>query len=365
MEKEFERIAGELSKIWNYSSIPVAMDKATFEELVRANELALRIISSQYGEGHYENMSHPFTTRVSALPDPEISIVPFRIDYLRNRQGVYTMYDLNTQPGVPGSFFWEEFFQRTGAQGFTRDGRRYGFYREFPLLGEIFKGFAGQRPAVALYQEPDPEMGASTVKGLTAICGKTSSLGHYTIDFVQERARLGDYDIIEPFYFIRGDMARVFSNYETALKEDKPLGSNLKLEPYTSKDMAFARNMDSYLNSDDCKFLKERIAFPCDNGSVKKRLYGMSGTGYYDGDDSVPWSDELVRQERLFPEMCRVSCPTGVREMMYDVGITSIMVFKGSELTDFHPVADITIRAREKHPISGPDTNVVPGVVEL
>ncbi len=361
----FKAISGELSKIWNYSWIPVSLDPKTFSELTRANELALKIIAEQYREGHYENNSHPFTHKISCLDDPEISIVPFRIDYLKKRDGTFAMYDLNTQPGVPGSFFWEEFWRQRGTDRFIQHGKELRYFRIFPILGDIFKDHSGDRPRIAMFQERDPMMGKSTLRGLTTICEKTSSFGYYNIDFVQERDDLEGYHVIEPFYFIRGDVTKVFSNYTTALKTGRPLASNLKLEPYTSKDMSFATNMESYLDSGEGEFLRERIAFPSKGDGVKKRLYGMSGTGYYDGNDSIPWSKELVCQERLFPERCQVSRGKDIIEMMYDVGITSIMVFRGCEMVDFHPVVDITIRAKEEHPISGPDTNVVPAAVEI
>lgn len=360
----FKNISEELSKIWNYSWIPIILEPKTFAELCRANELALKIISDQYREGHYENISHPFTRRVSGLKDPEISVVPFRIDYLKKEDGTYAMYDLNTQPGIPGSYFWEEFWQRNGTVKFAIDRRRFEFFRVFPVLGDIFKKFSTNRPKIALFQEPDPTMSNNTIDGLSAACKKTSSYGYYEAEFVLDRERLHEYDIIEPFYFIRGDLSLVFLNYEIAIKENKPLGSNLKLEPYTSKDMAFANNMESYLGSNDSQFLKERTASISHDGGVKKRLYGMSGTGYYEGDNSIPWSDELLTQERLFPERCLVSRGK-IIEMMYDIGITSLMIFKRRELIGFNPVVDITVRAKEDHPISGPDTHIVPAAVEI
>lgn len=363
-ENVFKELAEELSSIWNYSHIPLILEQDTFSELRRANELALKIIAHQYKEGHYENRDHPFTRKVSALPDPEVSIVPFRIDYLKNEKGTYAMYDLNTQPGVPGSFFWEDYWRSHGNMGAKIDGNDVKYFRFFPVLGSILKDLADTDGRVAQYQAPDPMMGGATIKGLSTICGKISSYGHYGIDFIMDEKRLEDYNIIEPFFFIRGDMSRVFANYATALKTGKPLASNLKLEPYTSKDMAFANNMDSYLGSADAGFLKERVAWPLDGDGVKKRLYGMSGTGYYDGDDRIPWSDELVCQERLYPEMCDVSRNGGNTPMMYDIGITSLMVFRGRDLVRFDPVVDITVRAKKTHPISGPDTNVVPAAVE-
>jgi hypothetical protein len=360
----FKKISAALSKIWKYSWMPVIIGKETFAELSCANELALRIIQEQYREGYYENQSHPFTEKVKELDDPEISIVPFRIDYLKKENGTYAMYDLNTQPGIPGSYFWEEFLKSDREKTFSIDGVDFEFFSIFQVLGEIFNGFSSGLAEVALFQERDHMMDNQVVEGLSNICDKTSSYGHYEIKFVQDNAKLEDFDVIEPFYFIRGDMAKVFLNYETALKENKPLGSNLKLEPYTSKDMAFARNVDSYLGSTDSEFLNDRIAAVSENGGVKKRLYGMSGTGFYEGDDSLPWSDELINQEELFPEECLVSDAGKLRKMMYDIGITSLMVFKGRDLAEFNPVVDITVRARECHPISGPDTNVVPAAVE-
>lgn len=344
--------------------MPLIIRKKTFLELSRANELALKVISKQYEEGHYENISHPFAEKVSKLDDPEISIVPFRIDYLKNSGAVYAMYDLNTQPGVPGSYFWEEFLQQRGGGETVINGKKINFFSVFSVLGGVFRKFSSGVPTVALYQAPDGKMDKGTIEGLAGICGKTSSYRHYEIEFVQENSKLGEYDIIEPFYFIRGDLSKVFLNYETALKEDKPLGSNLKLEPYTSKDMAFAKNLESYLGSSDSEFLRERIAKVSKNGRVKKRLYGMSGTGFYDGDDSVAWSNELLCQEELYPEECLVSEDGKLKKMMYDVGITSLMVFKERELVAFNPVVDITVRAKECHPISGPATNVVPAAVE-
>jgi hypothetical protein len=53
-----------------------------------------------------------------------------------------------------------------------------------------------------------------------------------------------------------------------------------------------------------------------------------------------------------------------MKKMMYDIGITSLMVFKGRDLTEFYPVVDVTVRAKETHPISGPDTHIVPAAVE-
>jgi hypothetical protein len=360
----FKKISVELSKIWNYSWMPVIIGKETFDELTRANELALGIISKQYKEGHYENISHSFTEKISKLDDPKISVVPFRIDYLKRENGTYAMYDLNTQPGTPGSCFWEEFLKLSSEKMFSIDGRDFEFFSVFRVLGKIFNKFSQGLPEVAMFQESDKAMDNGVVEGLTNICSKTSSYNHYKIKFVQEKSKLGGYDIIEPFYFIRGDLSKVFLNYETALKENKPLGSNLKLEPYTSKDMAFARNVESYLGSMDSDFLRERIATVPQSGGVKKRLYGMSGTGYYEGNDSVPFSDELVDQEELFPEECLVSEDGKLKKMMYDIGITSLMIFRGRELAGFNPVVDITVRAKKCHPISGPDTNVVPAAVE-
>lgn len=360
----FERISLELNKIWNYSSMPVYLDKNIFSELSKANQLALEIISSQYREGHYENISHGFTRQVSSLDDPEISVVPFRIDYLRKGgNGTFAMYDLNTQPGIPGSYFWEEFWRTSGSDELVINGHNYDYFRVFPELGKAFNKITGDNPSVAVFQEPDPYMNERTIQGLSAICGKTSSYGYYGTEFVLDKNMLGNYDIIEPFYFIRGDLTKMFSNYRIALDSGKPLGSNLKLEPYTSKDMVFARNPESYLDAEDSLFLKDRIAEVSDNPGVKKRLYGMSGTGYYDGNDEVPWSGELVNQEILYPESCLVSKDGAVQKMMYDIGITSLMVFRGNEMTDFQPVVDITIRAGNEHPISGPDTNIVPGAV--
>jgi hypothetical protein len=360
----FRDISEGLSKIWNYSWIPLLLERESLSELIRASELALKIISTQYREHYYESMEHPFTRKVSQLDDPEISVVAFRIDYLKKEDGTYAMYDLNTQPGIPGSYFWEEYWQQRRADNFTVEGESFEFFRVFPVLADVFKKISPEGQRVALFQEPDPSMGEGVVQGLTAICEKTSSYRYYSVEFLQDKRLLSEFDIIEPFFFIRGDLRQVFSNYEIALGTGKPLASNLKLEPYTSKDMAFACNAESYLNSRDSEFLRERIASICEDG-VRKRLYGMSGTGYYDGDPGVPWSDELVMQERLFPEQCLVSTKKGECEiMMYDVGITSLMLFKARQLAEFHPVVDITVRASKTHPISGPHTHIVPAAVE-
>jgi hypothetical protein len=360
----FKNTSEGLSNIWNYSWIPLILERETFSELIRANELALKLISKQYKENHYENIEHPFAKKVSQLDDPEMCVVPFRIDYLKKENGTYAMYDLNTQPGIPGSYFWEDYWQQEHADTFTVGGKSFEFFRVFPVLAEVFKKISPEGQRVALFQEPDPAMSSNMIQGLSAICKKTSSYRYYSVEFLSKKSLLQEFDIIEPFYFIRGGLKLVFSNYEAALETEKPLGSNLKLEPYTSKDMAFARNLESYLDSKDAVFLKERIASMSTGEGVKKRLYGMSGSGYYEGDESVPWSDELVVQERLFPEQCLVSTRGRMCEMMYDVGITSLLVFKARELTKFYPVVDLTVRASETHPISGPHTHIVPAAVE-
>ena len=358
-------ISSELSKVWNYSWIPLIIDRKTFSDLSFANKLALDVISKQYSEGHYENINHPFTKKVSDLSDPEVSVIPFRIDYLKNKDGTYVMYDLNTQPGIPGSFFWEEYWKQTDNEEFCLNEKRIEYFRIFPRLQAVFKKVAKERIKIALFQTPDPNMNDEMIKGLSNICSKISGYKYYDLDFVSKNKMLPEYSIIEPFYFIRGDISKVFTNYKLALKQDKPLGSNLKLEPYTSKDMAFARNIESYLNSNESSFLKERIAMPSTDEGVKKRLYGMSGTGYYEGNETVPWSDELVSQETLYPETCLVSKGDKINEMMYDIGITSLMLFRGRDLLEFLPVVDITVRAQDKHPISGPNTNIVPAGVMI
>lgn len=359
----FKDSAQGLSKIWNCSWIPLALRSETFEELKLVNSIALKLISDQYREGHYCNSSHHLTRRISRLDDPELSIVPFRMDYMKNKDGKYAINDINTQPGTPGSFFWEEFWRTLGMDEFSLEGKLYKFFRIFPRLGEVFERCSDGVARVALFQQSDPMMERSTIKGLSSICSKASSYGYYEVEFVMDRGRLWDYSIIEPFYFIRGSLERVISNYQVALRTGEPLGSNLKLEPYTSKDMAFTSSMESYLSAEEAGFLREKIPSIKEDGGVKKRLYGMSGTGYYNGDSSLPWSEELVSQEELFPERFPVAMGNRISTMMCEIGLTSLMVFRGRELAEFYPAVDITVRAERKHPISGPNTKLVPAVV--
>ncbi|MDY6966333.1 MAG: hypothetical protein SVM80_10275 [Halobacteriota archaeon] len=362
-----ESRVGPLAGYLRFSTIPLILELRLFEELCSYNVTILKAVAALYEgcEGAiYPHMEEDFVRRIEGLKDPPESITLARLDFMRNSKGSYVCFDLNTQPGTPGSIVW-------GACGFIegggmidlKGGSMLSYSNVFPILSSYFRSRSNGLPKVALYESENSSLHNRLQDMLKRMCEVITGFGLFRYDFVRDEDDLQYYDIIEPFFNLNGDLDTVYSNYETAIESDKPLASNLKLAPYESKDFAFTELLDGMMSSEKIEGVKSCVAEEKEIGFVEKSLFGMSGSGF-GGKISNNWPDRIVKQEALKPDVIDVSVDGEEMRMIYEIGITSLLHFKKRRLIDFLPCVDLTVKASTDHPISGPDTVVIPALVK-
>ena len=96
---------------------------------------------------------------------------------------------------------------------------------------------------------------------------------------------------------------------------------------------------------------------------TKKNLFGMSGSGL-SGELINNWSKKTVRQELLKPKAIDARVDGIKTRLICEFGVTSLMHFKNRHIKSFIPCVDLTVKASSNHPISGPDTVIIPALVE-
>ncbi|MDY6930633.1 MAG: hypothetical protein SVJ22_01795 [Halobacteriota archaeon] len=359
LEKNVASLAGYL----RFSTTPLVLDQGLFEELSYYNEAILKSVAALYEVNLYPHLKEDFVRRVERFEVPEESIVPVRLDYMRNSEGRYVCFDLNTQPGTPGSILWGSCGFKEKMGSIRIDKEIYSYFNLFSLLRDKYKGHLNHTPKVALYESEDSSLDQRRKDMLRTMCEVINGLGFFEYSFVREEEELRYYDIIEPFFNLNGDLEGVYSNYETALKVGKPLASNLKLTPYECKDFAFTNLLNGIMGPDETGKIEACIAKESNKNYVEKNLFGMSGSGFA-SKTSNNWPGRVVKQEALKPDEVNVSVNGEEMKMIYEIGVTSLAHFKKRRLTDCIPCVDITVKASTDHPISGPDTVVIPALVK-
>lgn len=342
-----------------FSTIPLVLEKDLFNRLCFSNEIVLGSIATLYEKNIYPLMEKSFVRSIEGLPDPTESTIMVRFDYMKNSHGEYVCFDLNTQPGIPGSIVWNACGFKA-AEGFIKsNGSQYKFYNAFPVLGRFHKRYSKELPKLALYENENSSLNAKRQRLLEKMCETISGFNFFRYDFVRGVDDLQDYDVIEPFFYINGDLDIVYSNYLTAVETGKPLASNLKLEPYTSKDFAFLPLLEDVENIEK---IASYLAKPVGEKNVEKYLFGMGGSGLKKTQNSN-WSDQIVTQEVLEPGIIEARVDGAKRRLIYEIGVTSLMHFKKNRLKKIIPCIDLTVKASTKHPISGIDTTIIPALV--
>ena len=353
---------GSFGGYLRFSDIPLVIEKGFFNRLCHSNEVILGGISALYENGIYPHLEEVFIESIVKLPDPEESIILARLDYMMNAKGEYVCFDLNTQPGTPGSMIWGACDFRDGMGVISLNSSKYMYFNVFSRLCGYYKGKFSGLPKVALFEKNDTSLSLRLQNMLERMCEVISQFGFFKYDFIRTDDLLEDYDVIEPFFNINGNLDIVYSNYLKAIESGKPLASNLKLLPYESKDFAFLELLDRVFESNKVEELKSFVAKESETNFVEKNLFGMGGSGLRGGFNNS-WSKKKVRQEVLKPKVIDARVDEVNTRLICELGVTSLMHFKNRHIKSFIPCVDLTVKASLNHPISGPDTVIIPVLV--
>ena len=345
-----------------FSTIPVVLEYDLLTYLCSSNELVLKAISALYEKNIYPHLEENFVNSIKEMDDPPESIILVRLDYMRNSENRYVCFDLNTQPGTPGSMVWSTCDFREGEGVISLNRSEYFYFNVFPALGRYYRKYSNGLPRVAIYENDGTSLNIRLQNMLQKMCEIIRGFNFFRYDFIRDRHDLSGYEIIEPFFNINGSLSVVYYNYNKALESNKPLGSNLKLVPYESKDFAFLELLDGVIASNELEKVKNCLVQNGEKNHVEKCLFGMSGS-CIKKNLNMNWSDRIVTQELLEPGLIDACVNEEKMRLIYEIGVTSLMYFKGRHLVTLEPCVDLTVKASDKHPISGPDTIVIPALV--
>lgn len=184
-----------------FSTTPLIVPSDVFDRLCYANKIILDAIACLYEKNIIPLPDEEFVKSINRMPDPDESVVMIRLDYMKNNAGDYVCFDLNTQPGIPGSIVW-------GSSGLSKEkgyvdigGSQATYYNAFPVLGRFHQRHSDSLPKLALYEKENSSLDIRRQSLQKTKCDIISGFEFYKYDFVRDDRFLANYDIIEPFFF--------------------------------------------------------------------------------------------------------------------------------------------------------------------